>query len=293
MCALFGIIDHKNQWSKNQKEKMIRSLSKASEVRGTDATGIAYRRNNRIIINKTAKPAHKCHFYIPQTSVILGHTRMTTQGSEKHNFNNHPFHGCAERSFALAHNGMIWNDAELRVCHRLPQTKIQTDSYIIVQLIEKYGLEQLPYVAEQLMGSFTITLLDDSGTWTCIKGDNPMYICRIGEAYVYASTKAIVEQAFAEFGIVAEEVIDIQSGEILTILPDGMTREVFDLKYSQVQYWEDEMWGDPYITEANYDELKSMSSYFGYEPKDIDELIDYGLTYDEIVDYLYYGGNIV
>lgn len=293
MCALFGIIDHKNQWSKKQKDKMIRALSKASEVRGTDATGIAYCLKNRIIINKTAKPAHKCHFYIPQTPVILGHTRMTTQGSEKHNYNNHPFRGFAERSFALAHNGVIWNDGELRLSHRLPQTKIQTDSYIIVQMIERYGLDQLPYVAEQLMGSFTITLLDNSGAWTCIKGDNPMYICRIGEVYIYASTKAIVEQAFAEFGIVADEVVDIQSGEILTILPDGMTREVFGFTHSQAQYWDDDIWDDPYITDESYDELRSMSSYFGYEPKDVDTLIDHGCTYDEIVDYLYYGGNIV
>ena len=52
MCALFGIIDHKNQWSKKQKDKMIRALSQASEVRGTDATGIAYcltRLQNRLI----------------------------------------------------------------------------------------------------------------------------------------------------------------------------------------------------------------------------------------------------
>ena len=72
-----------------------------------------------------------------------------------------------------------------------------------------------------------------------------------------------------------------------------MTREVFDFTHSQAQYWDDDMWDDPYITDENYDELRSMSSYFGYEPEDIDTLIDHGCTYDEIVDYLYYGGKIV
>ena len=86
----------------------------------------------------------------------MGHTRMTTQGSEKRNYNNHPFLGQAGgQRFALAHNGVLHNDKTLRRSLKLPQTKIQTDSYTAVQLIEKkrtLDLVSLKYMAEQAEG---------------------------------------------------------------------------------------------------------------------------------------------
>ena len=63
---------------------------------------------------------------------------MTTQGSEEKNYNNHPFLGQAGgRQFALAHNGVLHNDLMLRRSLKLPHTKIETDSYVAVQLIER------------------------------------------------------------------------------------------------------------------------------------------------------------
>lgn len=45
----------------------------------------------------------------------MGHTRHTTQGNEKRNYNNHPFTGkCKNLKFAIAHNGVLFNDKELR-----------------------------------------------------------------------------------------------------------------------------------------------------------------------------------
>ena len=69
----------------------------------------------------------------------MGHTRMTTQGDEKFNFNNHPFYGKTDLEFALAHNGVLYNDCRLRITEHLPSTRIETDSYVAVQLIEKKG----------------------------------------------------------------------------------------------------------------------------------------------------------
>ena len=44
---------------------------------------------------------------------------------------------CKNTKFDLAHNGILFNDKELRKSMHLPKTKIETDSYIAVQLIEK------------------------------------------------------------------------------------------------------------------------------------------------------------
>lgn len=107
-------------------------------MRGTDATGIAYHFGGRLRIFKRPLPAHKlCLRVPPGVSVVVGHTRMTTQGNEKFNQNNHPFPGSINgKTFALAHNGILWNDKLLRQQEHLPQTSVETDSFIAVQLLE-------------------------------------------------------------------------------------------------------------------------------------------------------------
>ena len=92
----------------------------------------------------------------------MGHTRMTTQGNEANNKNNHPFTSHT-LNFALAHNGVLYNDRDLRRKLSLPQTPIETDSYIAVQLIEQQkaiNFNSLRYMAEKVEGSFVFTLLD-------------------------------------------------------------------------------------------------------------------------------------
>ena len=41
--------------------------------------------------------------------------------------------------FALAHNGVLRNDHRLQVQNKLPVSRIETDSYVIVQLLEQVG----------------------------------------------------------------------------------------------------------------------------------------------------------
>ena len=102
-------------------------------------TGIAYNGGGKLRIYKRPWPARFMRFRIPgDVRVIMGHTRLTTQGSEKRNYNNHPFEGrTREGAFALAHNGVLHNDRSLRKSQKLPYTRIETDSYVAVQLIEQ------------------------------------------------------------------------------------------------------------------------------------------------------------
>ena len=105
----------------------------------------------------------------------MGHTRMTTQGSESQNYNNHPFYGkVASGSFALAHNGVLRNDHKLQVQKKLPVSRIETDSYVIVQLLEQAGsvdMQTLGKVSEQLIGSFTYTQAE--GVYRCSDANLP------------------------------------------------------------------------------------------------------------------------
>ena len=116
MCSLFGWLDYEGIMPHKMLRKLTQALANAAEERGTDAAGISYVRNGEVVIYKRPKPAHKLHFNPPEgTRAVMGHTRMTTQGNEKYNYNNHPFAGFAgDTSFAFAHNGVLWNDKELR-----------------------------------------------------------------------------------------------------------------------------------------------------------------------------------
>lgn len=138
MCCLFGLIDSRHRLSRVRKTALLHTLAMAAEARGTDATGLAYHAQGKLLIRKAPVPGHLLRFQIPDdTTVVMGHTRMTTQGNERFNRNNHPFRGKTKNgAFALAHNGVLWNDRALRETLKLPATDIETDSYIAVQLID-------------------------------------------------------------------------------------------------------------------------------------------------------------
>ena len=52
MCSLFGLIDFKECLSTHTKNKILNTLARECQVRGTDATGIAYNFNDRLRIYK-------------------------------------------------------------------------------------------------------------------------------------------------------------------------------------------------------------------------------------------------
>ena len=116
MCCLFGLMDYGRRMSGRHKSLALYNLASACEVRGTDATGVAYNSGGRLRIYKRPVVAHRMRFHIPgDAAVIMGHTRMTTQGSARRNYNNHPFPGrTGAVDFALAHNGVLYNDVALR-----------------------------------------------------------------------------------------------------------------------------------------------------------------------------------
>ena len=95
---------------------------------------------------------------------VIGHNRFATGGDPNDNENNHPFWN---DNYAIVHNGIITNVDDLRKEHSLPEDKIKTDSYIILELIEKFGMENdydteinLEKVISLLEGSFSIIIYD-------------------------------------------------------------------------------------------------------------------------------------
>ena len=306
MCGLFGLIDYKGCLSVRQKEKIIKILSAECEVRGTDAAGVAYVENEEIKIYKRPLPAHKIKFrFKSNPSVIMGHTRMTTQGNQKFNRNNHPFYS-EKLNFALAHNGVINNDKKLRKSEKLPQTNIQTDSYIAVQLIENKGtlnLETLKFMAEKVEGSFCFTLLDNDNNFYIVKGDNPIAVYDFGECYVYASTEDILNKALKKLRIKSGySKITLSQGDILKLSADGsFDNDEFNTSNLELEYWLNDYYDriydfhkrkNPVCDSGNFDEeyfkyIVEYAKMIGVNEEDIEYLLSNGYDYFDIEEMLY------
>lgn len=299
MCCLFGFYNYSGQPIKELCH-LTNCLAEEAAVRGTDATGIAYNHKGKLIIHKEPKSAFQIDFKHPDDIVsVTGHTRHSTQGNKNKNYNNHPFSGhCKNVRFALAHNGVLTNDCELRKELRLPHTKIETDSFIAVQLIEKKKVldsESIKFMAEKIKGSFAFSILDTDNTLWLVRGDSPLSLIRIPKykLYVYASTDEILYKALVDTKLFAEikkgafDEIKIDSGDILNILQDGSI--VYDkFKYTDYSYFGNCNWWDYDISKDSYiDDLKSIAAYQGYSPDDVDELIKNGFTPEEVEEYLY------
>ncbi len=266
MCCLFGLLDYEHRLSGRKKSILLQALAVASEARGTDATGYAFLGRKRIEIYKQALPAHLMRIRVPATAgSIIGHTRMATQGDARLARNNHPFRGnLPGTTFALAHNGVIWNDAKLREDNALPATDIQTDSYIAVQLIEaqkELSFQSLRTMAEKLRGSYTLTLLDQKDSIWFVRGNNPMTIvdCYEYGFYLYASTSEILERSLLRLGLedIKRQELPIQNGDILRIDSDGLVAK------ERFQSISESPWGfaGPYSWELGWETVYSDDHY--------------------------------
>lgn len=297
MCAIFGFMDYKGIVSSSVLKKLIKALSIEAECRGTDATGISYVKDGEMVTFKKARPAHKVKLYFPaDTKCVIGHTRMTTQGSEKLSYNNHPFE--SEKGFALAHNGVIYNDKQLRQKYMLPDTKIETDSYIAVQLLEYFGgagIENIKKMSELVEGSFVFTILRNDGTLFLVKGCNPLTLYHFPDLglYAYASTKSILDNALKKSGFTYKKCeIKVSEGEILEISPDGnISRSIFEVKEKYHSFWNPYSlntveycgWCDEF---ENEEMLLEYCGMFGVSEEDVELLLEYGYDADTIEEML-------
>ena len=204
-------------------------------------------------------------------------------------------------SFALAHNGMLCNDKYLRSSLGLPRTKIETDSYIGVQIIEQkktLDLASLQNMAEQVEGSFCFTVLSQENNLYIVKGDNPLCLYHFPTlgVYVYASTEEILKKALGNAYLTSKKPVQINlgCGDILQIGANGnLSHSQFDTSAlfssyafpwthsSRISHGKKEDASDPHL-----EALKDVASSFGYTPEAIDRLAAMGFGADEIEEFM-------
>ena len=220
---------------------------------------------------------------------------MTTQGNAQFNQNNHPFLGKVDgNSFALAHNGVLWNDKELRIAENLPLTSVETDSYVAVQLLEKnkaLDFDCLQHMAEKVEGSFVFTVLDKDNSIWFVVGDNPLCVMFYDGYLIYASAQEILCKAIKKLKLKAPtDILEPKEGEILKIDRAGqLTTGSFTPHTTFERWWRKYPYYRSYYedTPANYDDLFSVAKAFGVSADEIQALLDYGCSEEEIEEMLY------
>lgn len=148
--------------------------------------------------------------------------------------------------------------------------------------------DSLRYMAETVDGNFTFTVLDEENSIYIVKGSNPMCLLHFESLglYVYASTESIMNNALKRIGMnkFQFERIETVEGDIIKIDINGfLSRSEFEPKLyrSKFMSWYDE---DEAYYGAHEQLLLAYCKCYGVDSSDVEMLLEYGYTCDEIED---------
>ena len=144
-------------------------------------------------------------------------------------------------------------------------TKIQTDSYVVVQLLEKYdqlNFDTIAKMSETVRGSFVFTVLNSNNKLYISKGDNPICLLHFRQLglYVYTSTTVIMQEVLKDSFLEKQkaEVITIDEGEIISIDKHG------NLERNKFCFYDDTFGGYLHYTNCYEDDEERESYLFDY-----------------------------
>lgn len=243
MCGIFGYIGR----DKKAAEIVLGGL-KRLEYRGYDSWGIAVQRAEvqskgragrgqklELIAQKRVGPIGDVSrdLKLPKSVIGIGHTRWATHGGISET-NAHP-HYSSDKSFALAHNGIVENYLELKAYLKKSGHKFETetDTEVIVRLIEeepkshrvkgaKVDLKDAVRKAFlKLEGRNTIILLSKNGEIIAARNGSPLVVGLSGDE-IYLSSDTL---SFAPY---ANKMIVVENGQMVVCAKGKV--ELFDIK---------------------------------------------------------------
>lgn len=177
MCGIFAYIGPK----KNATQLVLACL-KRLDYRGHDSWGIGIKNKSSIEIDKHAGKISQAITKLPPSSMAVGHTRWATHGAVN-DTNAHP-HFASDKSFILAHNGIVENYLELKnlLIKKDWLFKTETDTEVIVRLIEE-KLKKNTNLQEsvrkaflELEGRNTIVILSKDGKIIAARNGSPLVV---------------------------------------------------------------------------------------------------------------------
>ncbi len=183
MCGIFGYVGKKN----NAPQIVFSGLIDI-EYRGYDSWGVAYWKvdDGRWKLEKKIGFLPSS-FQFPASNISIGHTRWATHGGVTVE-NAHPHSSC-DNKLVLIHNGIVENYLELKKSLKNHNLKSETDSEVIIHLIEqeKGSLrEAVAKVFNKLEGLSAIVVSDGKEIIACKIG-SPLVVGQTSDGFLVAS----------------------------------------------------------------------------------------------------------
>ena len=274
MCGIVGYIGN------NAIKNTITGL-KNLEYRGYDSSGIAYIKNNNIIIKKEVGRIDNLLTnldYDNSVNIAIAHTRWATHG-EANKTNAHP-HKVGK--ITLVHNGIIENYEKLKENLTDYNFISNTDTEVIAALIDKLYNKYndmklvLSKITNLLKGSYALAIINDDITDKifAIRKDSPLIIGYDNKSTIIASDIPAILHVTKKYYLLDNyDILEISSNEL----------NIYDKDLNKIKK-----------EENIYDENSTIMSKDGYEHymlKEINEepdifrnILDKYIINDKIVD---------
>lgn len=202
MCGIFGIVSLNQE---NIYERIINGLIQLQN-RGYDSSGLCVLNNKHLEVHKYASTPTESSLQKLQEKCInkglhylgIGHNRWATHGV-KNDTNAHP-HLSNNRQFAVVHNGIIENYAELK---KILISKgftffSQTDTEIIVNLISFYyehlgdTPKSIQATIADLQGTYGIIVVDlkSPDKLFCVRNGSPLLVGKSDNCVIITSEQS-------------------------------------------------------------------------------------------------------
>ncbi len=201
MCGIVGYVGQEKV-----DTVLLNALSRL-EYRGYDSAGIATLDKGLISILKESGKLSNLRRLVAENPVSghmgIGHTRWATHG-EPTQRNAHP-HADVTNSVALVHNGIIENHAELKL-HLMEAGYVfqsDTDTEVLVKLIEKYHLKQEHPLEEavrlaigEIEGTYAFCVMSarEKGKFIAARKGSPLVVgLGKGENFIASDAPALID----------------------------------------------------------------------------------------------------
>ncbi|MCR2823774.1 glutamine--fructose-6-phosphate transaminase (isomerizing) [Lederbergia panacisoli] len=258
MCGITGYIGNQDSI-----EILLKGLEKL-EYRGYDSAGIALLNERGVQIFKEKGRIADLRSAVDGrifAQAGIGHTRWATHGVPSRS-NAHPHQSTSGR-FTLVHNGVIENYTLLQQEYLQDISfKSDTDSEVIVQLIEKFseeGMEAEEAIRKSLAlleGSYAIAIIDNENTDTIFvaKNKSPLLV-GVGSGFnvVASDAMAMIQVTNMYIELMDKEMVVLKKDEV-TI--KNLTGDIVNR--------------DPYKAEIDASDIEK-GTYPHYMLKEIDE----------------------
>ena len=280
MCGIIGYIGEK----RFSIDVIIDGL-KHLEYRGYDSAGIAYVKDNNVVIEREVGRISNLESVLKKdTSHIgIGHTRWATHGKPTKE-NAHPH---KVGNITLVHNGIIDNFMELKstLMSEGYTFKSDTDTEVAAAYIDSLYKENndmiksLSICVNKFLGSYAFGIINELETDVlyALRKDSPLII-GVGENenFIASDVPSILKYT--------NKYIDIENDEIVKITKDKVT--VYDKNYNIINKEISVFEGDANLVEKNGYEtymLKEIHEEAEVIKKTSEASIDFDITkYDEI-----------